>query len=100
MPLDLKVDVILGWPWLASLSPVTLDYKNWGSVRFTKGKEEVVITGCSPGSRTPVAPKTQQWRLCLDLWALRAKEEQAFVVYLAPDGSFSASACDKGGGRF
>eukprot|EP00854_Cymbomonas_tetramitiformis_P034132 gene34132-biopygen15581 len=29
--IDLKVDVILGGPWLADLSPVTLDYTNWGS---------------------------------------------------------------------
>ncbi|KAK3251299.1 hypothetical protein CYMTET_39358 [Cymbomonas tetramitiformis] len=34
--IDLKVDVILGGPWLADLSPVTLDYTNWGS-RSTAG---------------------------------------------------------------
>ncbi|KAK3286032.1 hypothetical protein CYMTET_6379 [Cymbomonas tetramitiformis] len=108
MPIDLKVDIILGGPWLADLSPVTLDYKNWGSVRFAKGREEVVITGCSPGSPDPGRPKDtamalvqgvilSQRRARRDLRALRAKEEQAFVVYLAPDGLFGASACDKGG---
>eukprot|EP00854_Cymbomonas_tetramitiformis_P020129 gene20129-biopygen20756 len=107
MPLDLKVYAILGGPWLTNLSPVTLDYKNWGSVRFTKGREEVVITGCSPGSPDPGRPKDtaitlvqgvilSQRRARRDLRALRAKEEQDFVVYLAPDGSFGASACNKG----
>ncbi|KAK3265364.1 hypothetical protein CYMTET_25944, partial [Cymbomonas tetramitiformis] len=33
-----------------------------------------------------------------DLRALCAKEECAFVVYLAPDGSFGATAFDSGGG--
>ncbi|KAK3241545.1 hypothetical protein CYMTET_48701 [Cymbomonas tetramitiformis] len=28
MPIDLKLDIILGGPWLADLSPVSLDYKN------------------------------------------------------------------------
>ncbi|KAK3247013.1 hypothetical protein CYMTET_43482 [Cymbomonas tetramitiformis] len=108
MPIDLKVDVILGGPWLADLSPVTLDYKNWGSVRFSKGKEEVVITGCSPGSPEPNRAKDSamalvqgvilsQRRARRDLRALRAKEECAFVVYLAPDGSFGATAFDSGG---
>ena len=34
-----------------------------------------------------------------DLRVLQAQEENAFVVYLAPDGSFGATACgkDRGG---
>ncbi|KAK3289971.1 hypothetical protein CYMTET_2574 [Cymbomonas tetramitiformis] len=70
MPINLCVDVILGGPWLASLAPVTLDYKNWGSVRFKKGRENVVIvvvSGCSPGTPDAARPKdTAMARHCMN----------------------------------
>ena len=110
MPLDLSVDVILGGPWLASHSPVTLDYARWGSIRFGSGSRRVVITGCSPGTPDPAKPKDNAMALVQgtlldarkarkDLRVLQAQEENAFVVYLAPDGSFGATACgkDRGG---
>ena len=105
MPIDLSVDVILGGPWLASHSPVTLDYARWGSIRFGRGSKKVVITGCSPGAPDPSRPKDNSMGLVQgvlldpkrtrkDLRALQAKEENAFVVYLAPDGTFGAEACE------
>ncbi|KAK3258010.1 hypothetical protein CYMTET_32924 [Cymbomonas tetramitiformis] len=105
MPIDLSVDVILGGPWLASHSPVTLDYARWGSIRFGRGSRKVVITGCSPGTPDPSRPKDNSMGLVQgvlldskrtrkDLRALQAKEENAFVVYLAPDGTFGAEACE------
>ncbi|KAK3246618.1 hypothetical protein CYMTET_43851 [Cymbomonas tetramitiformis] len=105
MPLDLCVDIILGGPWLASLSPVTLDYKGWGSVRFRKGREEVVISGCSPGTPESGRPKDTAMSLVSgtilgprrarkDLRALRSQGEDAFVVYLGPEGVFGAAACN------
>ena len=109
MPINLCVDVILGGPWLASLAPVTLDYKNWGSVRFRKGRETVVISGCSPGTPDAARPKDTAMALVSgtllsprrarkDLRALRNMDEQAFVVYLGPEGVFGATACDSEGG--
>ncbi|KAK3258344.1 hypothetical protein CYMTET_32604 [Cymbomonas tetramitiformis] len=34
LPLGIKVDIVLGGRWLRHLSPVTLDYDGWGSVKF------------------------------------------------------------------
>ncbi|KAK3286466.1 hypothetical protein CYMTET_5968 [Cymbomonas tetramitiformis] len=106
MPIDLCVDIILGGPWLASHSPVTLDYSRWGSIRFGSGSKRVVITGCSPGTPDPSRPKDKAMalvqgvlldpkRVRKDLRALQSKDECAFVVYLAPDGTFGAVACNE-----
>ncbi|KAK3237222.1 hypothetical protein CYMTET_52693 [Cymbomonas tetramitiformis] len=49
LPLGIKVDIVLGGRWLRHLSPVTLDYDGWGSVKFRHHGKSVRILGCSPG---------------------------------------------------
>ncbi|KAK3271815.1 hypothetical protein CYMTET_19857 [Cymbomonas tetramitiformis] len=106
MPIVLCVDIILGGPWIASLSPVTLDYSRWGSIRFGSGSKKVVITGCSPGTPDPSRPKDTAMalvqgvlldprRVRKDLRVLQSKDVCVFVVYLTPDGTFEAVACDE-----
>ncbi|KAK3243593.1 hypothetical protein CYMTET_46748 [Cymbomonas tetramitiformis] len=54
LPLGIQVDVVLGGKWLRSLSPVTLDYDDHGSISFDTrakggGRQRVKLQGCSPG---------------------------------------------------
>ena len=101
MPLSLGVDVVLGGDWLRAQRRVTFDYAQYGSVRFGHGSQKVVIAGCSPGSSS--AGKHQAMGLVeaqligvkqarKDLRALRNSGQEAYLVYLAPDGTFQMEA--------
>ncbi|KAK3241958.1 hypothetical protein CYMTET_48318 [Cymbomonas tetramitiformis] len=101
MPLSLGVDVVLGGDWLRAQKRVTFDYAQYGSVRFGHGSQKVVIAGCSPGSAS--AGKHQAMGLVeaqligvkqarKDLRVLRDREQEAYLVYLAPDGTFQMEA--------
>ncbi|KAK3234469.1 hypothetical protein CYMTET_55276 [Cymbomonas tetramitiformis] len=90
--------LLLFWAYIAGTRVKVLGW-------WTPGSQKVVITGCSPGTPDPSRPKDNSMGLVQgvlldskrtrkDLRALQAKEENAFVVYLAPDGTFGAEACE------
>ncbi|KAK3243513.1 hypothetical protein CYMTET_46839 [Cymbomonas tetramitiformis] len=81
LPLGIKVDIVLGGKWLRSLSPVTLDYSGWGSVKFHHKNKPVSIAGCSPG-KSP-SPKEAKFAMALEPIAMlsaahAAKEIKAY----------------------
>jgi len=103
MPLALGVDVVLGGDWLRAQRRVTFDYSQYGSVQFGHGSQKVVIAGCSPGSSASGKGQamglveaqligTKQARK--DLRALKNSGQEAFMMYLAPDGTFKTEATD------
>ncbi|KAK3254140.1 hypothetical protein CYMTET_36639 [Cymbomonas tetramitiformis] len=103
MPLALGVDIVLGGDWLRAQKKVTFDYAQYGSVKFGHGSQKVVIAGCNPGSSSTGSGQamglveaqlisTKQARK--DLRALKNSGEEAYLMYLAPDGTFKMEATD------
>ncbi|KAK3269842.1 hypothetical protein CYMTET_21739 [Cymbomonas tetramitiformis] len=103
MPLSLGVDVVLGGDWLRAQRRITFDYAQYGSVRFGHGSQKVVIAGCNPGSSNSERGQamslveaqlisTKQARK--DLRALKNNGQEAYIMYLAPDGTFKPEASD------